>query len=88
MLAIVGTVPDLSVPILDAPVELVDNSLRVDDRIIAPDRGTPAFWGQRHRRVFIWAFLCLMLFSWVMKGWARGVEDCMPIWWMFCRNGS
>ncbi|WP_319467542.1 NAD(P)H-hydrate dehydratase [uncultured Pseudodesulfovibrio sp.] len=52
MLAIVGTVPDLSVPILDAPVELVDNSLRVDDRIIAPDRGTPALLGATAQACF------------------------------------
>jgi hypothetical protein len=42
MLAIVGTIPDPTVPVLDAPVELVGDSLRVSGRDVSPDRGTPA----------------------------------------------
>ena len=42
MLAIVGTIPDPAIPVLDAPVELTGNSLRVKGRDIGPDRGTPA----------------------------------------------
>lgn len=42
MLGIVGTIPDPSIPVLDAPVELVHGTLHVDGRDIAPDRGTPA----------------------------------------------
>nr|WP_287410707.1 NAD(P)H-hydrate dehydratase [Pseudodesulfovibrio sp.] len=42
MLAIVGTVPDLDVPVLDAPVAIKGNELLVNGRIISPDRGTPA----------------------------------------------
>jgi len=42
MLAIVGTVPDLDVPVLDAPVAIKGNELLVNGRTICPDRGTPA----------------------------------------------
>nr|WP_321513815.1 NAD(P)H-hydrate dehydratase [uncultured Pseudodesulfovibrio sp.] len=42
MLAIVGTIPDLDVPVLDAPVTIRDGELSVNGRIISPDRGTPA----------------------------------------------
>jgi len=42
MLAVVGTVPDLNVPILDAPVTLEDDGLLVGGHAIVPDRGTPA----------------------------------------------
>ena len=42
MLAIVGTVPDLDIPLLDAPVTLHDDGLQVGGHTIAADRGTPA----------------------------------------------
>ncbi|NDV18305.1 sugar kinase [Pseudodesulfovibrio sp. JC047] len=42
MLAIVGTVPDLDVPVLDAPVVVDGADLVVDGRMISPDRGTAA----------------------------------------------
>ncbi len=42
MLAIVGTVPDLNVPLLDASVRLEGDDLLVGKHVIAPDRGTPA----------------------------------------------
>lgn len=45
MLAIAGTIPDLSIPLLDAPVQMKDNLLLVGDHAFAPDRGTPALLG-------------------------------------------
>ncbi len=42
MLAIVGTVPDLNVGLLDAPVILEKGELLVGDYKLSPDRGTPA----------------------------------------------
>lgn len=42
MLAVVGTVPDLGIPLLDAPVTLQGHELRVDGHRLAADRGTPA----------------------------------------------
>lgn len=42
MLAVVGTIPDPAVPVLDGPALLADGGLRVGDRLVAPDRGTPA----------------------------------------------
>ncbi len=42
MLAVVGTVPDLNTPLLDAPVTFEDGKLLVGKYTIAPDRGTPA----------------------------------------------
>jgi NAD(P)H-hydrate repair Nnr-like enzyme with NAD(P)H-hydrate dehydratase domain len=42
MLAIVGTVPDLTIPLLDGPVTLEGDTLMVNGHVIAPDRGTPA----------------------------------------------
>ena len=45
MLAIVGTVPDIDVPLLDGAVTMSGGNLLVDGRTIAPDRGTPALLG-------------------------------------------
>jgi NAD(P)H-hydrate repair Nnr-like enzyme with NAD(P)H-hydrate dehydratase domain len=42
MLVIVGTIPDPSVPVLDALVEAGDGTLTVGGRELRPDRGTPA----------------------------------------------
>jgi len=42
MLAVVGTIPNLNVPLLDALVTLEGDELMVDGHRIAPDRGTPA----------------------------------------------
>ncbi|MGE4193677.1 MAG: NAD(P)H-hydrate dehydratase [Pseudodesulfovibrio sp.] len=45
MLAVAGTVPDPTVPVLDAPVEFAGGVLRVAGRELPPDRGTPALLG-------------------------------------------
>jgi len=42
MLAVVGTVPDIIVPVLDAPVELTAGRLTVGNCALSPDRGTAA----------------------------------------------
>jgi len=42
MLAIVGTIPDPDIPVLDGPVAMVDGQLAVGGQKFAPDRGTPA----------------------------------------------
>ncbi len=42
MLAIVGTVPDLNVGLLDAPMTFEGGELLVGDYKLSPDRGTPA----------------------------------------------
>ncbi|WP_338668905.1 NAD(P)H-hydrate dehydratase [Pseudodesulfovibrio methanolicus] len=42
MLIVVGTIPDPTVPVLDALVEVAGNALTVGGRALPPDRGTPA----------------------------------------------
>ncbi|MEF2231831.1 MAG: NAD(P)H-hydrate dehydratase [Pseudodesulfovibrio sp.] len=42
MLAIVGTIPDPAIPVLDAPTTFDGATLTVDGRALPPDRGTPA----------------------------------------------
>ncbi|WP_419786027.1 NAD(P)H-hydrate dehydratase [Pseudodesulfovibrio sp.] len=42
MLAIVGTIPDPEISVLDGPARMQDSVLTVNDRPIPPDRGTPA----------------------------------------------
>lgn len=42
MLAIVGTIPDPDIGLLDGPVETARDGLMVGGQFVAPDRGTPA----------------------------------------------
>jgi len=45
MLAVVGTIPDPAVPVLDGPALAEGNVLSVGGRSVPPDRGTPALLG-------------------------------------------